>query len=243
MREDALARLAVVRRAAAQVPADRRAHHHRARKEVARPVPHHRHLVAQLHHRRPDVVEELNLHHRLDAPRRHPDGPPNDVGFGQRRVEHPRAAVGLLQAVRHLEHTALALHFRKLGFVCGIRHVLTEHDNARVARHFIFHGVVDGRHHGVGLGSFFGWAVEPGARRVDVGRIHEVARSVFGRLRGLEGGVCGFVHFRIHGLRDLGEVAFGGQAFGLQPRCELRDRIPSRFIRPLRRRLVQLLIV
>ena len=52
VREDRDARLAVVRRAAAQVAADRHADHHRARPVVARPVAHHRQLVANLHERR-----------------------------------------------------------------------------------------------------------------------------------------------------------------------------------------------
>ena len=88
VREDALARLAVVRAAAAQVPANRRADDERARKLVARPVAQHRHLVADLHHRGPDVVEELNLDDRLEPARSHPDGASDDAGFGERRVEH-----------------------------------------------------------------------------------------------------------------------------------------------------------
>jgi hypothetical protein len=43
----------------------------------------HRHLVFELHHRLPDVVEELDLDDRLAA-RRHADGAPDDVGFGER---------------------------------------------------------------------------------------------------------------------------------------------------------------
>jgi hypothetical protein len=97
VREDALARLAVVRAAAAQVAADRDADHDRARPRVARPVAHHRHLVADLHHRRPDVVEELNLDHRLQLARRHPDRAADDVGFGERRVEDAVVAVEPLQ--------------------------------------------------------------------------------------------------------------------------------------------------
>jgi hypothetical protein len=38
-------------------------------------------------HRRPDVVEELNLDHRLHAARGHADGAADDVGLGQRRIE------------------------------------------------------------------------------------------------------------------------------------------------------------
>ncbi len=79
MREDALARLAVIRRAAPQVAADRHAYDRGAGERVVRPIPQHRHLVAELHHRRPDVVEELDLDDRLQAARRHADGTPDDV--------------------------------------------------------------------------------------------------------------------------------------------------------------------
>ena len=108
VREDRDARLAVIRRAAAQVAADRHADHHRARPVVARPVAHHRQLVANLHERRPDVVEELDLDDRLQPAQRHADGAADDVGLGERRVEHAVAAEPPLQAVRHLEDAALA---------------------------------------------------------------------------------------------------------------------------------------
>ena len=70
-------------------------------------------LVADLHHRRPDVVEELNLDHRLELARRHPDGAADDAGFGERRVEDAVVAERALQTVRELEDAALAGHDRQ----------------------------------------------------------------------------------------------------------------------------------
>ena len=151
VRENADARLAVVRRAAAQVAADRHAHDHRARPVVARSIAQHRHLVLELHHRRPDVVEELDLDDRLQPARRHADGAADDVGFGERRVEHAIGAVGLLQAVRHLEHAALAGHVRQRRRLARVRDVLAEHDDARVPRHFVLQRAVDRADHRVGL--------------------------------------------------------------------------------------------
>ena len=171
VREDALARLAVVRRAAAQVAADRDADHHRAREGVVRPVAHHRHFVAELHHRRPDVVEELDLDDRLDAARRHADGAADDVGLGERRVEHAVAAERPLQAVRDLEDAALALHsLERLG-AAAVGDVLAEDDDARVARHLVFQRAVDGRDHRVRLAFGLRGRVEGGRRRVDVRRV------------------------------------------------------------------------
>src|SRR6185436_15296281 len=108
MRKDALAGLAVIRTAAAQVPADRHADDHRARRGVARTVSQHRHLVADLHHRGPDVIKELNLDNRLQPACRHPDAAADDRGFGERRIEHAVVAEEALQAVCDLEDTALA---------------------------------------------------------------------------------------------------------------------------------------
>src|SRR5262245_56774972 len=84
VREDAFARLAVIRAAAAEIAADRHADDHRARPGVPRSIPHHGHLVANLHHGGPDVVEELDLDHRFELSRGHPDGASDDAGFGER---------------------------------------------------------------------------------------------------------------------------------------------------------------
>src|SRR2546423_1679631 len=97
----------VFRTAAAMVvqsngAAGRDADHHGTGERVVRAVPQHRHLIPQLHHRGPDVVEELDLDHRFDPARRHADGAADDVGFGERRVEDAGAAEGPLQAVRYL---------------------------------------------------------------------------------------------------------------------------------------------
>ena len=143
--------LAVIRRAAPQIAANRHADHHRARPVVARAVPHHRQLVANLHERRPDVVEELDLDHRLEAAQRHADRPADDVGLGKRRVEHARAAVEPLQPVRDLEDATLAGTERERLFAAGVRHVLAEDDDPRVAGHLVLQRGVDGRHHRVGL--------------------------------------------------------------------------------------------
>ena len=149
VREDRDARLAVIRRAAAQVAADRHADHHRTRPVVARPVAHHRHLVANLHEGRPDVVEELDLDDRLQPAQRHADAAADDVRFGQRRVEDAVAAELPLQAVGDLEHAALAGDGGERLLAAGVGHVLAEDDDARIARHLVAQRGVDGVHHRV----------------------------------------------------------------------------------------------
>ena len=149
--EDALARLRVVRRAAAQVAADGHADDHRARPVVARAIAQHRHLVAQLHHRRPDVVEELDLDHRLQAARRPcPTARPMMLAsasgeLNTRSMPNARCSPCVTLKTPPLPGTSPA---RSRGCV---RHVLAEHDDARVARHLVLQRAVDGRHHRLGL--------------------------------------------------------------------------------------------
>ena len=85
--EEHLAALAVVDGAALEVAAVGHADHQRALEGAVRAPADQRQLVADLHVRRPDVVEELDLDHRLEAARGHPDGAADDVGLGERRVE------------------------------------------------------------------------------------------------------------------------------------------------------------
>ena len=134
VREDALAGLAVVQPAAAQVSADRHADDHRAREHVVGAVPQHRHFVAELHHRRPDVVEELDLDDRLEPARAHAARAADDGRLGERRVEDAIGSEGALQAQRRLEDAALARHFARLRLVRRVRDVFAEHDDVRVRR-------------------------------------------------------------------------------------------------------------
>src|SRR4029077_5140854 len=65
VRENALAALRVVECASGQVPADRPPDHQGSRECIIRAPADHRQLVPQLHHRGPDVIEELNLDYWL----------------------------------------------------------------------------------------------------------------------------------------------------------------------------------
>src|SRR5580765_875177 len=132
MRTDALARLAVIRSAAAPVPADRHADDHRARRRVPRAVSQHRHLVADLHHRGPDVIEELDLDDGLELAGGHPDAAADDRGFGERRVEHTVVAEEALQAVCDLEDAALAGYDVQALSAARVGDILSEHDDPRI---------------------------------------------------------------------------------------------------------------
>ena len=243
VREDALARLAVVGRAAAQVSADRDPHDHRARPRVGRPVAQHRHLVAKLHHGRPDVVEELDFDDRLQSARGHADRAADDVGFGERRVEHAVGAVDALQPVRDLEHAALAGHVRQRAFAAAVGDVLAEDDDARVDRHFVLQRAIDGRHHRVGLAIDIRVAVEPIRGRIDVRREHVQRGGVGRRLLRRQRPLGGLRDFAVHvGGQRLQTV--GGDE-SLRP-DEIRhpdQRIAPRFGFAFSRRLVEPLVI
>src|SRR6266852_3246599 len=106
MSESDFSALAMVDGAAGQISADGHADDRR-RLELSRGAPaHHGELVADLHHGRPDVVEELNFRDGLQAARGHADGAADDAGFRQRRIENAGAAEAALQAGGSLEDAA-----------------------------------------------------------------------------------------------------------------------------------------
>ena len=219
VREDALAGLAVVRRPAAQIAADRDADHHRAREGVVRAIAQHRHLVAHLHHRRPDVVEELDLDDRLDAAGRHAGAAADDCRFGERRVEDAIVAERALQAVGDLEHAALARHAGQRLGPAAVGDVLAEDDDARVAGHLVLQRAVDRRHHRVRLAVGHRLGGEGDRGRIDVGRVDEQLDGVDRRLVGGEGA--------IRGLVDL-TVDVGGDRLELGVAGDLRRRSAAR---------------
>ncbi len=89
-----------------------------------------------LHHGRPDVIEELNFDHRLQPARSQSGRASDDGRFGERGVETALGSELDLQSRGGLEHAALALHFRQTRFAAAIGHVFAEHDDARIARAF-----------------------------------------------------------------------------------------------------------
>src|SRR5512147_1085988 len=109
MRKDALTALRVIDRATSKISTNRYAQYHRTGERIVRPPANKWHLVAQLMHGRPYIVEELNLDHRLQSTRAHTNGASNNVGFGKRRVEDAVTAEVALQATGKLENSAFAL--------------------------------------------------------------------------------------------------------------------------------------
>src|SRR5579885_2278530 len=96
-------------RTARQVTADRCAQHQRTTEFIHGAPAHRRNFIPKLHERRPDVIEKLYFHDRLEPSRGHAYGTAHDAGFGDRCIVAAGAAEVALQTVRHLEDAALAL--------------------------------------------------------------------------------------------------------------------------------------
>src|SRR6185436_11576067 len=102
-------------------------------------------FVAQLHHRRPDVVEELNLDNRLQTPYSHSGRTAYDGCFRQLRIEDPFRTELALQARGQLEDPTLAFHhfLPQVLFPAAIGHILAKYDDPLVATHLIVESGVD----------------------------------------------------------------------------------------------------
>ena len=171
----------------------------------------------------PDVIKELNLDDRLQAPRGQPDGAAHDVRLGEGRVVDPIAPELPLQAPRDLEHPALPLHLLEILLPARVGHVLAVHENAWVPRHLVFEAAVQQIHHRRGipreLGVVFGVELLGGG--VDVGRVDvEQRRLGLGLGRG-ERHVGHDLHFLVHLSLDGLDLGRGGDPLGDQA---LRER-------------------
>src|SRR6266700_6332552 len=168
MSENALAALGVINGAARQVSANRNPNYTGSRESIIGTPANQRKLVAQLHHRRPDIVEELNLNYRLQPARCHSSRSTDDRCLGKRRVEYPVGAEIALQAKRQLEHAAFAFDHLLLQILlaAAIGHVLPEDHDALVSLHLIAQRGVDQVGHGLRRRLFtirrrwfsFGWS-------------------------------------------------------------------------------------
>src|SRR6266567_5555693 len=145
MSKDALTALRVIDGSSREVSANGHTDHRRAGKVSVRAPADQGQLIAELVHRRPDVIKELYFHHRFQPARGHAYGASHNVGFGQGRVENTVSAKLHLQPRRQLEHATLAfdLLLFQIFFAAAIGNVFAKDHNAVVATHFIFQADVD----------------------------------------------------------------------------------------------------
>src|SRR5258708_295328 len=82
VRENGFAALTVINAAAGEIAANGYAQDRRCFETTIGAPAQDAQLVANLHHGRPDVIEELDFGDRLGSARGHADGPADDAGFG-----------------------------------------------------------------------------------------------------------------------------------------------------------------
>ena len=199
--------LAVIHTAAGEVAADGHANDHRRFERPIRTPAHHAQLIANLHHGRPDVVEELDFRDGLQAAYGHPQGAPDDAGFRERGIENPVVAVFALQSRGGFEDAALPLHVPEVVFAAGVSDVFAENGDALVARHLV--GQCQRHHfnHGLWRAVQLGFRFKCSGRRIHVRRIHIHSNRIDGRLFGGQrqvGGLADFmVDFRFQALNPL----------------------------------------
>src|SRR4029077_9654408 len=132
MREDDLARLAVVGTAPRQVTANCRANHGWGLEAASGTPAGDDQFVADLHHGRPDIVKELYFSDWLQTAHRHTNGAAEDGCFRKGRIENAVRTEPALQARRGLEDSALTLDLRQTFFAAAIGHVLSKNQDAGV---------------------------------------------------------------------------------------------------------------
>src|SRR3954464_5826415 len=130
MRENGFTALAVIDAAAGEIAADGHAKNRRALEAAIAPPAQHAQLVANLHHGRPDVVEELNFGDRLETSGGHANGAAHNAGFGERSIENTVMAILSLQAGGGFEDAALPFHVLEILVAAGVGDVLAENGDA-----------------------------------------------------------------------------------------------------------------
>ncbi len=100
----------MVDRASSEIAADGHANHAGRRVRAVGAPAHQAQFVAQLMHRRPDVIEELDLDYGFKPPDRHAQSAADNISLRQARVVDAVRTEFLLQAGGQLEDAAFPFH-------------------------------------------------------------------------------------------------------------------------------------
>ena len=191
------AALAVINRAAVEIPANGHADHHGRRESVIGAPTQAGELVANLHHRRPDVIEELDFDDGLQSARGHTGSAADDGGFGDRSVEDALRSENGLEALGGLEHAALAFNLFQAFFVAAIGDVLAEQHDLVVAPHLLVQGEIDGIDHGARFAGKARLGLEFLGGGIDQRRIQEPHGRTGRRRRGFQDTLADLLDFEL----------------------------------------------
>src|SRR5208282_145311 len=197
MRENRFAALAMIDGAAGEIAANRNAQDSRTLEDTVRAPAHDAQLVADLHHRGPDVVEELNFRDGLKSARGHADCPADDACFRERRVEDAIVSVLALQAGGGLEDAALPFHLFEGLFAAGVGDVFAENGYAVVASHLVGERGGDHFDHGFRSTVKLRLRFKGSGRGIDIGRINIYSNRIDRWLFGSQSFVCRVADFLV----------------------------------------------
>src|ERR1700726_1514866 len=137
MRKDDLTGLAVVRSSARKITADCRANYCRRLEMASRAPAGHNQFVANLHHRGPDIIEELHFSDRLHAADSHANRAAGNGSLRERRIKDAIRSETPLQPGGRFEDTPFALDLLQILFAAAIGHVFAEHYDSGIPLHFV----------------------------------------------------------------------------------------------------------
>src|SRR5207302_4462776 len=126
--EDTFTALRVIKRPAGQIAADGYANYQGGREGIGGAPADDRQLVAQLHHRRPYVIEKLDFDHGLKSARSHASSASYDIGLGQRGIKYAIRTEIALQAESQLEYAAFSFDkfLLEIFFSAAVGHIFAE---------------------------------------------------------------------------------------------------------------------
>ena len=183
-------------------------------------------------HRRPDVIEELNLHHRLQTAHRHPDRTAGNIRLSQRRVEATFAAELGLQSSRQFENSTLAFHLALAERLVARRigHIFAKHHNTFIPAHLIFETAVNQVRHRpfCRIDSGCRLSIKPGIHRSQLFGVHMLGNRLYCRQRRHHRTIGRPLHLFVDRLLEPVDRIGIENPLTQQPHLHSRDRIPCR---------------
>src|SRR6185437_5299304 len=172
-------------------------------------------FIAELHHRRPDVIEKLDFDDGFEPASCHTYRTSNDVGLSQWGVEHAVGAELTLQTRSQLEHTTLSLDqfLGKILFAAAVGDVFSEDDDPLVTPHLVFQTRVDQIGHRFRGWSLLGFAIggsnyrcyrelsfKRRRGRIQVRRVNKSCNRFLNRGRRFQSPIACFLNFMLNFL-------------------------------------------
>ncbi len=155
---------------------------------------------------------------------------PDNIGFGERRIEHAVAAEFSLQAGSRFKDAALPFHFCELFFAAAVGDILAEHNDALIARHFVKQSGGNHFDHCFRIAVQVWRCFELPAGGIDFRREDEIVNRILRRQFRAQRAIGRFENLAFNIRLERFELAFIDHTFANEKQPELRDRVAVRFV-------------